>query len=217
MIPIENQSAHGTPERAVADAFSAFRRRDVARLAAAATNASIRALAARVGPELDAGDTETPADSTRELTDSQAASILGRLVAQLPERFTDSVTCLILGHVLESRLVVATPDGRGLIPLDCRVTSGDTDWLTVYADPQIGPGTSDHAAGVAHVVFRVAYELPGQGIVPFPPEFQIATTRVVSGKWKLALDEWSAVGLPGFRGVGIWIDEASPNETATDD
>ncbi|HEY9227210.1 MAG TPA: hypothetical protein VIP11_11215 [Gemmatimonadaceae bacterium] len=38
------------------------------------------------------------------MTDSQAASILGRLVARLPEPFTDSVRCLIVGDVLESRL-----------------------------------------------------------------------------------------------------------------
>jgi hypothetical protein len=179
MTSIEEQWAHGTPDRAVADAFSALRRRDVARLAAGATSASIRALAARVGPELDARDSRTPASSTGELTDSQAASTLGRLVARLPEFFTDSVRCLIVGHVLESRLVDASP--------------------------------------VAHVVFRVAHEFPGQGIVPFPPELQIATTELIGGEWKLILDEWSDFGLPGFRGVGFWIDEGSTTEAATDD
>ena len=174
MTSIEEQSAHGTPERAVADGFSAFRRRDVARMAAVATSASIRALAARVGPELDARDSRTPASSIGELTDSQAASILGHIVKRLPEVFTDSVRCLIVGHVLES------PD-------------------------------------VALVVFRVAHEFPGKSIVPMPPEPQVATTQLVSGEWKLTLDEWSDVGLPGFRGVGFWIDEGSTTGAATAD
>ena len=217
MTSIEEQWPKGTPERAVADAFSAFRRRDAARLAAEATPASIRALAARVGPELDARDSRTPASSTGELTDSEAVSILGRLIARLPELFTDSVRCLIVGHVLESRLVDASPDGRGLICLDCRVTGAGGEWLSVHSDRQILRQIANRAAGVAHVVFRVAHEFPGQGLVPFPPELQIARTQLVSGEWKLVLDEWSDVGLPGFRGVGFWIDEDSPTEAATDD
>jgi hypothetical protein len=174
MTSIEDQWTHGTPERVVADAFSAFRRRDVARLAAGATTASIRALAARVAPELDAGDSRAPATSTGELTDSQAASLLGRLVTRLPEIFTDSVRCIIVGHVLES------PD-------------------------------------VALVVFRVAHEFPGKAMVPFPPEAQIATTQLVSGEWTLVLDEWSDVGLPGFRNLGMWIDPVSTTERAAED
>ena len=173
MTSVEEQWALGTPERAVADGFSAFRGRDVARLAAVATSASIRALAARVGSELDARDPKTPTSSTGELTDVQAASILGRLVTRLPEIFTDSVRCLIIGHVLES-------------------------------------------PGVALVVFRAAHEFPGKGIVPFPPEPQIATTQLVSGEWKLVLDEWSDVGLPGFRNAGFWIDPVSPTDAAAD-
>jgi hypothetical protein len=217
MTSIEEQWARGTPERAVADVFSAFRRRDVAHLAAGATSASIRALAARVGPELDASDSRTPASSAGALTDSQVAPVLGRLVARLPEVFTDSVRCLAVGHVLESRLVDANPDGRGLICLDCRVSGADDEWLSVYGDPRIRHEIADRAAGVAHVVFRVAHQFPGQGIVPFPAELQIATTQLVGGEWKLVLDEWSDVGLPGFRGVGFWIGELSRTEGATDD
>ena len=171
---IQEQWTPGTPERAVADGFSAFRRRDVARLAAVATSASIRALAARVGPELDARDTGTSASSTGELTDSQAASILGRVITRLPEVFTASVRCLIVGHVLES------PD-------------------------------------VALVVFRVAHEFPGKGSVPFPPEPQLATTQLISGEWKLILDEWSDVGLPGFRNLGFWINPVSTTGGAAED
>jgi len=217
MTSIDEQWPKGTPERAVADAFSAFRRRDVARLAAGATPASIRALAVRVGPELDTGDARTPASSTGDPTDSQAASLLGRVVASLPEVFTDSVRCLIVGRVLESRLVDARPDGRGLIGLDCRVTGADDEWLSIRGDRQIHRDIANAVAGVAHVVFRVAHEFPGQGIVPFPPELQVATTQLVSGEWKLVLDEWSDVGLPGFRGIGFWIDERSTTEAATDD
>ena len=174
MTSSEEQWAHGTPERAVADGFAALRHRDVARLAAVATSASIRALAARVRPELDATDPRTPGDATGELTDSEAASILGRVVARLPEIFTDSVRCLIVGHVLES------PD-------------------------------------VALVVFRAAHQFPGQDIVPFPPEAQIATAQLVGGEWKLVLDEWSDVGLPGFRSIGFWIDPVSTTGAAAED
>ena len=174
MSSIEPQWAPGTPERAVADAFSAFRSRDVARLAAVATSASIRALATRVGPELDAEDSRAPASTIGELTESQAASILGRIVGRLPEIFTDSVRCLIVGHVLAS-------------------------------------------SDVAHVVFRPGHEFPGDDDVPFPLEPQVATTQLVGGEWKLVLDEWSDLGLPGFRNVGFWIDPASPTEPATDD
>ena len=217
MTSIEEQWPNGTPERAVADAFSAFRCRDVARLVAGATPASIRAVAARVGPDLDARDSRTPTVSTGELTDSQAASILTRLVARVPEFFTDSVRCQIVGHVLESRLVDASPDGRGLICLDCRVTGAGDESLSVHGDRQIQAEIANRAAGISHVVFRVAHEFPGQGIVPFPPELQIATTQLFNGEWKLILDEWSDVGLPGFRGVGFWIDEGSTTERATDD
>jgi len=98
--------------------------------------------------------------------------MLGR-ITRLPEIFTDSVRCLIVGHVLES------PD-------------------------------------IALVVFRVAHEFPGKGIVPFPPEPQVATTRLVSGEWKLILDEWSDVGLPGFRGLGMWIDPVSSTGLAAE-
>jgi hypothetical protein len=174
MTSIEEQWSHGTPERAVADGFSAVRHRDFARLAAVATGASIRSLAARVGPELDARDSRTPDQSTGELTDSRAASILARVVTRLPEIFTDSLRCLIVGHVLES--------------------------------PE-----------VALVVFRAAHEFPGQGIVPFPPEPQIATTQLVSGEWKLVLDEWSDLGLPGFRNIGFWIDPVSTTGGAAED
>ena len=156
MTSIEEQWAHGTPERAVADAFSALRHRDAARLAAKATPTSILALAARVGPELDARDPRTPASSIGELADSEAASFLGRLIARLPELFTDSVRCLIVGHVLESRLVDASPDGRGLICLDCRVTGGGDEWLSVHGDRRMHREIANRAAGVAHVVFRVA-------------------------------------------------------------
>src|SRR5262249_43647225 len=62
------------------------------------------------------------------------------------------------------------------------------------------------SADVAHVVFRLAYELPGSGIVPMPPEPQIATARLITGQWKLALDEWSDIGVPGFRNVIVWSD-----------
>jgi hypothetical protein len=176
-------------------------------LAAGATSASIRALAARVGREIDARDSGTPVSSTGELTDSQAASVLGRLVARIPKLFTDSVRCLVVGHVLESRLVDANPDGRGLICLDCRVTGADDEWLSVDADPQIAREIDSRAVSAAHVVFHVAFEFPGQGIVPFPPELQLATTQLVGGEWKLVLDEWSDLGLPGFRGAVFWIDE----------
>jgi hypothetical protein len=214
MTSIEEQWPKGTPERVLADAFSAFRRRDAARLAAEATAASIRALAARVGPELDARDSRTPPSSTGGLTDSEAATILGRLIARLPDLFTDSVRCLIVGHVLDSRLVDASPDGRGLICFDCRVNGADDAWLSVHGDRQIHRELANRAAGLAHVVFRVAHEFPGRGIVPFPPELQVATTQLVGGEWKLVLDEWSDVGLPGFRGVGFWIDEGSTTEAA---
>lgn len=217
MTSIDGQWPEGTAERAVADAFAVFRRRDVAGLVAGATPASIRALAVRVGPELDASDSRTNASSTGRLTDSQAASILGRVVARLPELFTDSVRCLIVGHVLESRLVDASPNARGLIWLDCRVTGADDEWLSAHGDRQMHSDIANHAAGVAHVVFRIAHEFPGQGVVPFPPELQIATTQLVGGEWKLVLDEWSDFGLPGFRGVGFWIDERPTTEAATDD
>jgi hypothetical protein len=217
MTTIQEQWAHGSPEAAVADAFAAFRHRDVAGLIARATSASIRAVAFRVRPELDRTDSSTPAGGPDELSDGQAVSILGRLVARLPERFTDSVRCLIVGHVLESRHDATSPDGRGLIRLDCRVTGSDDAWLPVYADPKTQREIVTRAADVAHVVFRVAHEFPGAGTLPFPPEMQIATTQLASGEWKLVLDEWSDVGLPGFRGVGSWIDEGWATQAATDD
>jgi hypothetical protein len=217
MTSIEEQWPKGTPERAVADAFSAFRRRDFARLATAATPASIRALAARVGPELDATDFRAPAGSTPEPSDSQAASILEGIVARLPVVFTDSVRCLIVGRVLESRPIGASPDGSGLICVDCRVSGAEDKWLSVDVDRQTQREIANRADGVAHVVFHVAWDLPGHGVVPFPPELQIATTQLISGEWKLLLDERSDVGLPGFRCVGFWIDESSTTEVATDD
>jgi hypothetical protein len=171
MSSTEMQWAHGTPERAVADAFGALRRRDGARLAAVATRASIRALAARVVPKLDPGDFRLSTGSKGELTDRQAASVLGSAIARIPEFGTDQVRCLIVGHVVES------PD-------------------------------------IAQVVFRVAYELPGQGIAPMPPEPQIATTQLVDGEWKLVLDEWADVGMPGFRNVIWWVDETPTTEAA---
>lgn len=91
MTSMEEQWPRRTPERAVADAFAAFRHRDAARLA--------------------------------ELTVGQPASMLGRVVTRLPEIFTDSVRCLIVGRVLESRLADDRPDGRGLIGLDCRAAT----------------------------------------------------------------------------------------------
>ena len=160
MISIEKIWPKQTPERVVADAFLAFRRRDVP-----------------------------------------------RLVARLPKRFTDSVRCVIVGHVTESRSEVARRDAGGLIRFECRVTGTEGEWLSVYGDPQIGREVTSHAAGVAHVVFRVAYELPGQDIVAFPPELQIASTQLVGNEWKLVLDEWSDVGLPGFRGIVYWTGE----------
>jgi hypothetical protein len=169
---IEEQWADGTPERALADAFSAFRRRDVARLAEVATSASLRALAARLGRELDASDSRIPARPTDELTDSQSASILGRILTRLPEILTDSVRCLIVGHVLDS------PD-------------------------------------VAYVVFRPGYEFRGHDVVPFPPEPQVATTQRVSGEWKLVLDERSDLGLPGFQGVGFFINPSPTTGAGT--
>jgi len=217
MTTIDQQWAHGTPERAVADAFSAFRHRDVAQLAAVATSASIRALAARVGPDLDARDSGAPASSTSELTDSQAVSTLGRIVASLPELLTDSVRCLIVGHVLESRLVDASPDGRGLISLECRVTGADAEWLSVSCDPQVHGEIANRAADRAHVVCRLALEFPGQSIAPLSPEPEIASTQLVNGEWKLVLDEESGLGLPGFRGLGLWIDKGSGTEASTDD
>jgi len=174
MTSIEEQWAHGTPERAVADAFAAFRYRDGARLAATATRASIRALDRRVAPAPDTGDSRPRPGSTGELTDSEAAAMLGHALARVPEFGTDRVRCLIVGHVLDS------PD-------------------------------------VAQVVIRVAYEVPGQGIAPMPPEPQIATTQLIDGEWKLVLDEWADVGMPGFRNVIWWVDESPTTEVATAD
>ncbi len=70
---------------------------------------------------------------------------------------------------------------------------------------------------VARVIFRVAYAFRGKGIVPFPLEPQLAVTQVVGGEWKLILDEWSDVGLPGFRGVGFWIDPVSTTDPKGED
>jgi hypothetical protein len=102
MTSIEEQWARGTPERAVADAFSALRRRDGARLAALATRASIRAVDRRIVPELNTGPYRPSASSIGELTDSQAAAMFGRALAGVPKFFTDCVRCSIVGHVLES-------------------------------------------------------------------------------------------------------------------
>jgi hypothetical protein len=174
MTSIEEQWAHGTPERAVADAFAAFRRRDGARLSAVATRDSIRALATRTAPKPDTDDFAPSTGPKGELTDSQAASVLGTAKARIPEFGTDRVRCLIVGHVLEP------PD-------------------------------------LAQVVFRVAYEIPGRGIAPMPPEPQIATTQFVAGEWKLVLDEWADVGMPGFRNVIWWVDETPTTEAASAD
>lgn len=174
MTSLEQQWPQGTPERAVADAFSAFRGRDAARLAT--------------------------------LSDAPAMSVLDDLIARLPEIFTDSVRCLVVGHVLESRLVDGRPDGTGLFAFECRIAGAGDEWLLVHGDQRIDLDIADPAVEAAYVVFRAAFELPGQGVVPLPTELQIATTRRVGGEWRLNLDEESDIGLPGFRGVGFWID-----------
>src|SRR5689334_19891059 len=99
MTSTEKQWPKDTPEHALADAFSAFRHRDVARLTAA-------------------------------VMPSQA-SIVGRVIGSLPEVFTESVRCLVVGRVLESRLVDTSPDGRGLIHLECRIAGADDEWVSV--------------------------------------------------------------------------------------
>jgi len=211
MTSIEEQWPKGTPERAVADAFSAFRRRDVARLAAGATPASIRALAARLLREIDTRDSQTPASSTDELTDSQAVSILGRFVARLPKGFTDSVRCHIVGHVLESRLAYdGTRDGRGFLWLECRVTGAADEWISVDGDPQAYREIANRVAGLAHVVCRLDLEFPGRDIIPLSP-LEIVTTQLVGGEWKLVMDEES-IGVPGFRGIGLSTTEAASDE-----
>jgi hypothetical protein len=217
MASIEEQWPKGTPERAVSDAFSAFRCRDVARLIAVATPASIRALAARVGPELEASDSRGPTSSTGDLTDSEAASILERIVARFPEFFADKVRCTIVGHVLESRLAYdATRDGRGFIWLECRVTGAADEWISVDGDLQAHREIANRVAGLAHVVCSLDLEFPGQDITPLSP-LEIATTQLVGGEWKLILDAESEPGLPGFRGLGFWIDPVSTTEAASDE
>jgi len=214
MTSIEEQWPEGTPERAVADAFSAFRRRDVAGLAAASTPASIRALAARVGPELDARDSQTPPSSAGELTDSQ---VLERIVEHLPKLLTDAVRCSIVGHVIESRVFEADhPDGRGFIWLECRVTGAADEWISVDGTLQAHREIANRVAGLAHVVCSLDFEFPGQGIVPFSP-LEIATTQLVGGEWKLILDAQDDLGLPGFRGLGFWIDPLPTTEAASDE
>ena len=95
------------------------------------------------------------------------------------------------------------------------MTSIDEPWPKGTARPP--EVFTDSVNGVAHVGFHVTWDLPGHGVVPFPPELQIATTQFVGGEWKLLLDEWSDLGLPGFRDVGFWIDESSTTKVATDD
>ncbi|MGH7621781.1 MAG: hypothetical protein ACREMU_05535, partial [Gemmatimonadaceae bacterium] len=67
----------------------------------------------------------------------------------------------------------------------------------------------------AHVVFRVAYELPDRSTVPMPPEPQIATALLVDGGWKLVLDEWSQVGMPGLRNMMWTSEQAAPGSHVT--
>lgn len=214
---IEEEWPNGTPERAVADAFSAFRRRDIEGMAAVSTAASIRALAARVGPKLDASDSRTTASSTGELTDSQAVSILDNVVAPLPKFFTDAVRCTIVGHVLESRIFEADhPDGRGFIWLECRVTGAADEWISVDGTLQAHREIANHVAGLAHVVCSLDFAFPGQDVVSFSP-LEIATTQLVDGEWKLILDAEDDLGLPGFRGLGLCINPIPTTETAGDE
>jgi hypothetical protein len=217
MTLIDEQWREGSPERAVADAFSAFQRRDLARLAAVATPASIRAVAGRVGSELGADGSRPTAGAKSEITTSDAALTLRGVMERLPELFTDTVRCVIVGRVLESRLVDANADGRGLIVLDCRIAGTEEEWLPVKCDPRVQREIVDHDPGVAHVAFRAARDLPDRGVVPFPPELQMATVQLIDGEWKLVLDEWSDVGLPGFRGIGFWVDEHAATEAGTDE
>jgi len=216
MTSIEEQWPTGTPERAMVDAFSAFRHRDVAGLAAVSTPASIRALAARVGRMLDARDSQTPPSSTGELTISQAVSVLDRIVAPLPKFFTDGVRWVIVGRVLESRVFEPSPDARGFVRLECRVTGAADQWISVDGDLRAHQEIANRVAGLAHVVCGLDVESPDMGIVPLSP-LEIATTQLVSGEWKLILDEESELGLPGFRGLGLWIDPVSTTEAASDE
>jgi hypothetical protein len=216
MTSIEEQWPNGTPERAVAEAFLAFRRRDTAGMAAASTAASVRALAARV-QRLDARDSQTPASSTEELTDSQAVSILDREVLQVPKLITDAARCHIVGHVIESRVFEADhPDARGFIWLECRVTGAADEWISVDGTLPAHREIADRVPGLAHVVCRLDFEFPGQDSVEVSP-LEIATTQLIGGEWKLILDEWADVGLPGFRNIVFWIDPVPTTEAASDE
>lgn len=204
----EQEWAPGTPERAVADAFDAFRRRDVARFARMATNASLRVTAARIGRDLGEVDSANQAAAPEEMSDSRAEAILGRVMALLPVHFTDMVRCLIVGRVLEARIVDfdQNRDGRGMFWFECRVTDAEDAWIGADSPWRIDDASQAGAEHVAHVVFHAAFDFPDKGVVPFPFERQIATTRLVDGEWKLVLDEHSVLGLPGYRGMGFWMD-----------
>lgn len=213
MILNDEQWREGSPERVVADAFSAFRRRDLARLAAVVTPSSIRALAARIDSELDANGPRPLAGTESDVSTSDAALSLGRVLERLPESFTNTIQCAIIGHVLESRIVDVNPDGRGLITVDCRIEGTEDEWLSVKCEPRVGRETINRDPRFAQVAFRVVRDLPGHGVVPFPPEPQMATAQLIDGEWKLVLDEWSDIGLPGFRGIGFWVDERAATES----
>ena len=209
----EQEWAPGTPERAVVDAFDAFRRRDVARFARMATSASLRAVAVRTERDLAEADSSAQATATEEMTDRRAESILGRAMPVLPEHFTEMVTCLIVGRVIESRIFEWDQgrDGRGMFWFECRVTDAPDEWVGAdspwHLDGAVAPG----ADATAYVVFHAALDLPDKGVAPIPPDRQIATTQLVDGEWKLVLDEHSVLGLPGFQGMGFWIDPPPPS------
>lgn len=217
MTSVEQEWPNGTPERAVADAFSALRRRDTAGLAAASTAASVRALAARV-QRLDARDSGTPSSLTDALTDSQAVSILDREISQVPKLFTDATRCHIVGHVLESRVFEADhPDGRGFIWLECRVTGAADEWISVDGTLQAHREIANHVADLAHVVCRLDFEFPGHDIVEVSP-LEIATTQLVGDEWKLILDAYAEPsGLPGFRNILFFVDPIFPTTKARDE
>jgi hypothetical protein len=206
---MDERWAKGTPERAVEACFLAFRRRDAAEFVAGATSASVRALAARVELNTDSPHARDVAGPSSELTDSDAIVVVGQFLTQLPEILTKSVRCLIIGHVLESRLIDRNPDGAAMITMECRVGGATDEWITVKGDLQSYREIAGRVGGLAHVVFQLAFEFPGQGVVPIPPEPMIATTQLVNGEWRFVLDELSDVGLPGFRVLGLWVDDQS--------
>ena len=198
----------GSPERVVTDAFAAVRARDGRALAALATDESLTAYRERVRDDLRprrfAWSVEQLVASQPDMPLVAAEWQLEQMrrqemdhEARLLREFDGMMTLADIERASPAELLEAAlraiPD-RVVRLAECRAL-----------------GHVAEGGEIAWVLFRAGFPTGPRIAAEDPWEPAVAYVRREEGAWKLALDAYTRVGIPGFQGVFVFdhVDDAS--------